>query len=173
MENKANSSRSKIDYEKWLKKENLEILEGWVRAGLNQQEIASNMGMSLASLLKFREREPEIKKVMTYSKNIADTIVENALFKKCTGFKVTLSEAKMNAKGEVVKLSKEVYYPPDIQAIIFYLTNKKADIWQNRKSMETKVEIEDDGFINAMQKSVKELYKDENNINEVKKLVEE
>lgn len=82
MENKANSSRSKIDYEKWLKKENLEILEGWVRAGLNQQEIASNMGMSLASLLKFREREPEIKKVMTYSKNIADTIVENALFKK-------------------------------------------------------------------------------------------
>ena len=43
----------------------------------------------------------------------------------------------------------------------------------NRKSMETKVEIEDDGFINAMQKSVKELYKDENSINEVKKLVEE
>lgn len=79
----------------------------------------------------------------------------------------------MNAKGEVIKLSKEVYYPPDIQAIIFYLTNKKADIWQNRKSMETKVEIEDDGFINAMQKSVKELYKDENSINEVKKLVEE
>lgn len=171
-ENKANSSRAKIDYAKWMTDESLELIAGWIRAGLSQQQIAANMGMSLASLINFKNREKKLQKVFTYSKNIADTAVENALFKKANGFFVTISEAKMNAKGEVVKLSKQVYYPPDIQAIIFYLTNKKPDIWQNRRSVDQKVEIEDDGFISALQKSAKELFKEENK-EELKGLVDE
>lgn len=41
---------AKGKYEKWLKEENLLLLEGWARDGLTDEQIAKNMGVSYSTL---------------------------------------------------------------------------------------------------------------------------
>lgn len=76
-------------YEKWLKKDNLLLLNGWKRSGLSDEQMAKNMGISRRTYYNWQSRFPEIKKVTTLGHEHANFMVENALFKKAINGNVT------------------------------------------------------------------------------------
>ena len=47
---------AKGKYEKWLKEENLLLLEGWARDGLTDEQIAKNMGITAKTLWEWKKR---------------------------------------------------------------------------------------------------------------------
>ena len=89
-------------YEKWMKKEGLLMIQGWVRDGLTDEQIASNMGIHRDTLLKWRKRFPNLEEIMRKSKAVVDQQVENALFKRALGYTWEEETRERTSGGEMV-----------------------------------------------------------------------
>lgn len=97
---------AKGKYEKWLKTENLILLEGWARDGLTDEQIAKNMGISVKSLFNWKTNYLPILQALKKGKEVVDYEVENAL----------LSSA---LEGNTT-------------AQIFWLKNRRPDKWRDK-----------------------------------------
>jgi transposase-like protein len=102
---------AKGKYEKWLKKENLLLLEGWARDGLTDEQIAKNIGITLSTLYEWKKKYSEISESLKKGKEVVDYQVENAL----------LSSA---LEGNTT-------------AQIFWLKNRRPDKWRDKQKEET------------------------------------
>ena len=76
-----------------------------------------------------------------FAKQVADEIVENALFKRANGYSVDEEQITygINENGEQVVLQKKTvkkYIPPDTTAQIFWLKNRKPDIWKDKRDVD-------------------------------------
>lgn len=69
-------------YQKWLESENLILLEGWKRNGLTDEQIAGNMGISINTLNKWKQRFVQIRQALKIGHETANLAVERELFKK-------------------------------------------------------------------------------------------
>ncbi|MBS5595679.1 transposase [Peptostreptococcus sp.] len=132
---------AKGKYQEWLEPEGLLKLEGWARDGLTDEQIAKNMGVRTSTLYDWKKKYSEISESLKRGKEVVDRAVENALLKRALGYSYTettkeLVETKMIVTKEVVK---EVQ--PDTTAQIFWLKNRRPDIWRDRKDLEAKVDV--------------------------------
>lgn len=166
---------TKVDYEKWLQKDYLNLVKLWVSEGKSKDKIAKLMGMSATSLRKLIEMDKNFADCFNVTFDEVNGLVKDSLLKRCLGFRAKITKTKIevvgtkeeiqniNEIGNTTKVkqttsTEELYFPPDTSAIIFWLTNKLPNEWQNRKSTDSKIEIVDDGLIEVMQKSSKEIY---------------
>lgn len=69
-------------YQKWLESENLILLEGWKRNGLTDKQIAENMGISVNTLDKWKQRFVQIRQALKIGHESANYAVERKLFQK-------------------------------------------------------------------------------------------
>lgn len=132
-----------IDY--WLEPEGLLRIHGWARDGLINAQIADNMGIATNTLNNWRLKYPEIATVLKESKEVADRHVENALYKKATGFHQTVKKyyklkdityqngQKVREVERIEEIDEVVYYPPDTTAQIFWLKNRKTLEWRDKR----------------------------------------
>lgn len=123
-----------MKYDYWMTDEGLEIIAGWARRGLTDADISHNIGISVRTLVDWKRKYPAINACLKNSKDLADTIVENALFRKATGYKTKEVSYKADNDGNLVPVSaveKEV--PPDTTAQIFWLKNRRPDLWRDRR----------------------------------------
>lgn len=128
-------------YEKWLLEENLALLRGWARNGLFMEQIAKNMGISRKTLNVWVNKYPEIGEALKESKEAADLVVENDLFKRAQGYtakvtkhykvkRVEYEDGKRVAETEeLVPVEDEVHIPADVKAQIFWLQHRKSEDW--------------------------------------------
>lgn len=141
-------------YAEWLEEDNLIRIEGWARDGLTEEQIAHNMGVSLSTLKNWKKDHLPILTALKKGKDVTDRIVENALYKKATGYTVTVKKPikirtekqKDGAKivtEEIQYVEEEVYYPPDTTAQIFWLKNRKPIDWRDKQIEAVTLEVED------------------------------
>lgn len=102
---------AKGKYEKWLKKENLLLLEGWARDGLTDEQIAKNIGITVSTFYEWKKKYSDISESLKKGKEVVDYQVENAL----------LSSA---LEGNTT-------------AQIFWLKNRRPDKWRDKQKEET------------------------------------
>lgn len=136
-----------MKYDYWMTDEGLEIIAGWARRGLTDADISHNIGISVRTLIDWKRRYPAINACLKNSKDLADTIVENALFRKATGYKTKEVSYKADSDGNLVPVSaveKEV--PPDTTAQIFWLKNRRPDLWRDRRK-ETESDTQSGGVV--------------------------
>nr|DAH38752.1 MAG TPA: terminase small subunit [Caudoviricetes sp.] len=69
-------------YKEWLTQEKLLLLEGWKRNGLTDKQIASNMGISINTLNKWKRNHAQIRQALKIGHEAANLIVERELFQK-------------------------------------------------------------------------------------------
>lgn len=69
-------------YQKWLDSENLVLIEGWKRNGLTDKQIAGNMGISVNTLDKWKQRFVQIRQALKIGHESANYAVERKLFQK-------------------------------------------------------------------------------------------
>ncbi len=92
------------------------------------------------TITRWRKRYPEFGEAIEKAKAVADIQVEDALFKMATGYSYTVEEAKVtkDAQGnehlESISLTK--YETPKIQAIQFWLKNRRPELWRDRTELE-------------------------------------
>lgn len=102
---------AKGKYEKWLKEENLLLLEGWARDGLNDEQIAKNIGITVSTFYEWKKKYSEISESLKKGKEVVDYEVENALLSSALGGNTT--------------------------AQIFWLKNRRPDKWRDKQKEET------------------------------------
>ena len=67
---------AKGKYKKWLKPENLLLIEGWARDGLVDEQIAHNMGIACCTLYEWKNKYAEIDETLKKGKEVVDLEVE-------------------------------------------------------------------------------------------------
>ena len=102
---------AKGKYEKWLKEENLLLLEGWARDGLTDEQIAKNIGITVSTFYEWKKKYSEISESLKKGKEVVDYEVENALLSSALGGNRT--------------------------AQIFWLKNRRPDKWRDKQKEET------------------------------------
>ena len=146
---------AKGKYEQWLEPEGLLKIEAWARDGLTDEQIAYNMGINVATLYRYKKSYCEICEALKRGKDVVDMMVENALLKRALGYSYTeITKERLvdtvNKKrhplnedtGELVvtkEVKKEI--PPDVTAIIYWLKNRKPEIWKDKQNIEISGEL--------------------------------
>ena len=126
----------------WCEPESLLLIEGWARNGLTEEQIAHNMGVAYSTLKVWKDSYPAISAALKNGKEVADLAVENALYKKATGYEYeeTTEELRFDkATGEkrmVVTKRVKKTVPPDTVAQIFWLKNRKPGDWRDKRDVE-------------------------------------
>ena len=110
----------------------LTLIEGWARDGLTDEQIYNNLGISKDSFYKYKKQYSDFSDSLKKGKEIVDYEVENALLKRALGYEY--DEITYENGEEVKRVTKQV--APDTTAQIFWLKNRKADKWRDKKDVE-------------------------------------
>lgn len=162
---------AKGKYEKWLKSENLTLLQGWRRDGLSYEQIARNIGISESTLYAWQEKHKEIAEALKKGTEVMVYEVENALFKSAIGYHTEEMEITeiTDEKGDVaqtVKKKHRRYIPPSTAAQIFILKNRRPDWWRDTRNIEVKSEGQLAALIDGLKVSKDDLHEETAGIDE-------
>lgn len=147
------SLMAKGKYEQWLTPEGLLKIEGWVRDGLTDEQLAKCMGINRDTLYSWKKRYPDISDTLKKGKEIVDRKVENSLLERAYGgihkvrknIKVKHTyyddHGRKCEKEEVVTVVDEVYTAGDTTAQIFWLKNRKPEVWKDKQIVEAEVGV--------------------------------
>jgi transcriptional regulator with XRE-family HTH domain len=132
---------AKGKYEYWITDDGLLLLSGWARDGLTDEQIAKNMHISAATLYNWKRDHLEILEALKKSKEIADTEVENALFKRALGYNFTEVKTETDIEGNERVTKTIKHMAPDTTAQIFWLKNRKSSKWRANPEVEKSLDI--------------------------------
>ena len=138
--------------DEWLLPEKLLLLEDWARQGLFDAQIAKNMGISEATLYRYKANHPEIKEALRKGKEVVDIEVENAMLKRALGYTVRIVEQKIDKFGDVHDCERDVHIPGDVTAQIFWLKNKRRQQWRDKVEVEKAETVQKIEIINDLPK---------------------
>lgn len=138
---------AKSKAEEWLQPEKLEELKR-LAAECTMSELTRAVGVTMKTLNGWRSKYPEIRRAIDegHTEPLHIEAVESSLYQRAIGFKTTVKKAfkiryndydpatgKLIGSHEEVELfDEEEYYPPDVGAIKFYLTNRAPERWKNK-----------------------------------------
>lgn len=127
-------------YRKWLEKENLILLEGWRRDGLDYEQIAHNVGISRKTLSEWRVKYSAIGDALKRGNEVSTYEIENELYQSAKGRyveEVEIVETESDRMGKTVtKTKRRKYIPPSVAAQIFILKNRRGDWWRDKQVIE-------------------------------------
>lgn len=157
---------ARAKYEYWLTNDGITLITGWRRSGLKLEQIAHNMGITPSTLSVWQDRYEQIKKALLKGEEVFYYEVESALYKAATGYDVKEVEQIENfdANGELVSKSRRVrtrHIPPQLGAVCFVLKNSRPNSWRDKPEVVATNEVADDGFIDALNGSAGDDWKDD------------
>ena len=123
-------------YEQWLTDDGLLLLQGWARAGLTDEQIAHNCGITTVTLRQWKGKYASISAALKDGKEVIDLMVENALLKRALGFSYTETTTETSDKNGTTVRVVEKYAVPDTTAQIFWLKNRKRLDWRDNERTE-------------------------------------
>lgn len=126
-------------YHDWLEPDGLLKLEAWARDGLTDEQIAGNIGINPKTLYDWKNKYSNFCNALKRGKEVIDIEVENALYKKATGYKETANKVKILNDGTKIPYTEEVFYPPDTTAQIFWLKNRKPTEWRDKQDIDMSI----------------------------------
>ena len=123
-------------YLDWIEPDGLLRVEGWAREGLNDEQIARNIGVSIRQFYDWQNRFPQFAQALKKGKVPVDLEVENALLKRALGYdyEETTTEIYKDPGGQEhshIKKTKK-HMPPDTTAQIFWLKNRRPGRWRDK-----------------------------------------
>lgn len=134
-------------FEKWISTEGLLQVAAWARNGLSERDIAQNMDIAYSTFNDWKKKFPELSEALKRNKEIADIIVENALYANATGYdyEEQVSATKKEVFYKDGKREKEVvtpvaltlkrHKPPETTAQIYWLKNRIPKDWRDKREI--------------------------------------
>ncbi len=129
-------------YQKWLEPDGLLLLEAWARDGLTDEQIADKCDVAVSTLYEWKKRYSEISEALKKGKEPVDIEVENALLKRALGYRYTETTRELNPATQCLEVTKEVTkeVTPDVTAQIFWLKNRKPEVWRDKSELSHDIE---------------------------------
>ena len=112
-------------------------LVAWMcRAGQTDEQIAAELGINRVTLYRWKAKHPDLKKALTVSKNLVDSLVEDSLLKRAMGYEYEETEIVAGQNGKTQRIKKvKKHMPPDVAADKYWLNNRQPELWCSRREM--------------------------------------
>lgn len=109
--------------------------------GLNNDEMAIGLGITTYTLETWLKDKPEFRRAVNKGRQEADSKVVRALYKRACGYQyedthISVIKDSQTQQPIVVTTPVVRHQPPDVQAAIFWLTNRQRDLWTNTSRVE-------------------------------------
>jgi hypothetical protein len=112
------------------------------RLGATDRELADFFDVSEQTINAWKDAHPEFLESLKAGKARADAEVADKLFRRATGYSHEAVKIFMPAgASEPIHSSYTECYPPDTTACIFWLKNRRPDLWRDVQSREHAVEM--------------------------------
>lgn len=124
-------------YEMWNEPEQLKKIEQWASEGCTQEDIAQQIGIARKTFAQWLNKSTEIAKA--YKQGILNPLakVRDNLLGLCEPHQETQNIYRYDKEGNAVLVETRVKeVPPSERAIMFYLTNRDAQNWNNSSKIE-------------------------------------
>lgn len=120
----------------------LTLIAAWYRDGATDEDIWTKLGISKSAFYDYKIKHKEFSDSLKIDKELADVKVENALFKRSTGFSRFISKPiklreviyengkKVKETERIEMAHEEIYYPPDTTADIYWTSNRMPHKWR-------------------------------------------
>lgn len=158
---------AKGKYAMWLQPDNLLRLQALARDGATDADIASYIGISRDTLYAWKKKYPDFSDALKRGKEVVDIEVENALLKRALGYEYEEVTRKMTyaPDGEPTGLAVTKIVTkrerPDVTAQIFWLKNRRPDLWRDVKNVDMQAKIENNPFDGIKTEDIKKLIADD------------
>lgn len=104
------------------------------RLGATDRDIADFFEVSEATLNNWKLKHPTFLESLKRSKEEADALVEQSLFRRATGYTHPAVKVFMPANADAPVYAPFVeHYPPDATSMIFWLKNRQPDKWRDKR----------------------------------------
>ena len=158
---------AKGKYVQWLQPDNLLRLQACTRDGATDAEIAAHIGISRDTLYSWKRKYPDFSDALKRGKEVIDIEVENALLKRAMGYEYNEITKEMTyaPNGEPLGLAVTKVVTkrerPDVTAQIFWLKNRRPDLWRDVKNVDMQAKIENNPFDGVKSEDIKKLIADD------------
>jgi len=105
------------------------------RQGKTEKQIAEIVGVSTQTLFNWKGQHPDFLYALRDAKQIANTMVEAAMFQRAVGYSIPETKVFCNKDGEITTHTIEKHYAPDAGAQAFWLKNRKPEAWADKKEV--------------------------------------
>src|SRR5699024_1651685 len=119
-------------YEKLEIADKLDLVEGWKRDGLTDEQIAKNLGVAYSTMRTWKDKYPAFSTAIKKGKEVSDYELENALHKRAVGY--YYEEETVTNAGEVVTVRKYEHANPT--SLIFALKNRLPNKYRDKTVQE-------------------------------------
>lgn len=157
-------------YQYWLTEDGRTLLQGWARDGLTDEQIAEKCGITRSTLSEWKKKYPDISDTLKKGKEIVDREVENALLKKTKGYNVEIKKTfkvrkidydpntgkKVREYEELQTGYDEVHVPADTTAQIYWLNNRKPEMWRTRTEKISSAVSDENNIFEVIDESTRE-----------------
>ncbi len=106
------------------------------RLGVTDEALADFFEVSVATLNRWKHAHPEFMESVKIGRTLADAEVAERLFQRACGYSHVATKF-VTHKGIITDREEYVkHYPPDTQACIFWLKNRRPDLWREKVEIE-------------------------------------
>lgn len=104
--------------------------------GLTDEEMANALEIRVSTFNQWKRMYPLFAESLKKGKDIADSNVVTKLYTRSIGYEYEEVTTETNPKTKVVKRKTTIkHVPPDTTAQIFWLKNRRPDLWRDRREI--------------------------------------
>ena len=104
--------------------------------GLTDQELADFFEVDVRTIYRWKVAFPEFSQSLKLGKDEADDRVERSLYHRAVGYSHD-SVKIFNSEGTPLIVPYREHFPPDNASAIFWLKNRRPDVWRDRQEQTT------------------------------------
>lgn len=124
-----------------FKPEFKKLVEQYASLGATDEQMAGFLGVTTRTFNNWKKTHPDFFHALKDAKTIADDAVERSLFQRATGYSHPEEKVHFDKFGDVHRADTVKHYAPDTTACIFWLKNRRPDLWRDKIETEHSGEI--------------------------------
>lgn len=103
--------------------------------GATDKKLAEFFLVDERTINRWKQEYPEFCQSLKRGKEVADATVADALFKRAVGY--TCPDVHVSTyEGQAIITPIQKHYPPETAAAIFFLKNRRPDLWRDKQVLE-------------------------------------
>lgn len=115
-----------------------EIAKSMFLLGSTVEKVAEALGVHPDTIYHWKNTIPHFSVKMAEGREGADEKVAKALLKRATGFSKKAHKIQLDRNGVWQTKEYREYFPPDVNAAMGWLKNRRPDAWKEKLEIEQK-----------------------------------
>jgi len=99
--------------------------------GATDVDLADFFDVTITTIKRWKVRHEAFGAALKVGKASADDRVEHSLYQRAVGYTFDSEKVQIQRDGTIVRASIREHVPPDTTAQIFWLKNRRTDLWRD------------------------------------------